>query len=133
MGFSAELLQWFVWREVFCGQGMLFCVLKLGSGDTTMVVDVEGKSFWSSANKRQKAKTSAMSTFSPVGSLSSNGLRMRVLVYSTGIAWNELIRGYASVVLTSSSFHPSTHTHTRTHARTHAHTHTHSLSLSHPI
>ena len=64
----------------------------------------------------------------PIGSLSSNGLRMRVLVYSTGIAWNELIRGYASVVLTSSSFHPSTHTHTRTHTCTH--THTHSLSLS---
>ena len=70
----------------------------------------------------------AMSTFSPVGSPSSNGLRMRVCVClcqcSTGIVRNvELICGYANVVHTSSSFRP--HTHTHTHARTHAHTHTH--------
>ena len=73
----------------------------------------------------------AMSTFSPVGSPSSNGLRMRVCVClcqcSTGIVRNvELICGYANVVHTSSSFRPHTHTHThaRTHARTHTHTHT---------
>ena len=52
--------------------------------------------------------TTAISTFSPIGSLSSNGLRMRVLVYSTGIVWNEVIWGYANVVHTWSSFR--THT-----------------------
>ena len=58
----------------------------------------------------------AISTFSPVGSLSSNGLRMRrvrVLVY---IARNQLIREYASVV---HSVHTHTHTHTHTHCDTH--------------
>ena len=43
---------------------------------------------------------------------------MRVLVYSTGIAWNELVRGYASVVCTSSYSvqpPPPPHTHTHTH------------------
>ena len=64
---------------------------------------------------------SAISTFSPVGSLSSDGLRMRVCVCLC-VAWNELIREYASVVYTLSSFRPHTHTHT--------HTHTH-LSLIH--
>ena len=71
---------------------------------------------------------SAMFTFSPVGSLSSNGLRMRVCVYlcvNIGITWNELICGYANIVHTSGSFRPHTHTHTRTHARTHARTHSH--------
>ena len=58
----------------------------------------------------------AMSTFSPVGSPSSDGLRMRVLAYSTGTVRNELICGYASVVHTSSLFRPHTHTHTHTHA-----------------
>ena len=43
----------------------------------------------------------AISTFSPVGSLSSNGVRIRVLVHSTGIVRNELMHGYANVVHTS--------------------------------
>ena len=34
-----------------------------------------------------------------------------VLVYSTGIVWNEVMCGYANVVHTSSSFCPHTHTH----------------------
>ena len=54
----------------------------------------------------------ATSTFSRVGSLSSNSLRMHVyvIVYSTGIIRNELrICGYAIVVHTSGSF--CTHTH----------------------
>ena len=50
---------------------------------------------------------------------------MRVLVYSTGIARNELICGYANVVYTSSSFCPHTHTHTYTHTHTDARTHAH--------
>ena len=39
---------------------------------------------------------------------------MRVLVYITGIVWNELIKlcGYANALHTSSSFRPHTHTHT---------------------
>ena len=41
------------------------------------------------------------------------------------IAWNELIRGYASIVYTLSSLHPQTHTHTHTHTHTVAHTHAH--------
>ena len=48
----------------------------------------------------------AISTFSPIGSLSSNGLRMHVCMYSTGIVWNELICGYAILQVYS------THTHT---------------------
>ena len=48
----------------------------------------------------------AMSTFSPVRSLSSNGLMMRVLVYSSGIVRNEPICGFANVVHTSRSFRP---------------------------
>ena len=68
---------------------------------------------------------SEIPTFSPVGSLSSNGLRMcvcvRVLVYSTCIVRNELICGHANVVYIS----VHTHTHARTHARTAAHTSTH--------
>ena len=55
--------------------------------------------------------TQTISTFTPVGSLSLNGLRMRVCVYSTGIVRNELICGYANVMHTSSSFRPHTHTH----------------------
>ena len=59
---------------------------------------------------------SAISTFSPVGSLSSDGLRMGVCVclciYSTGIVRNKLICEYANVVHTPSSFRPHTHTHT---------------------
>jgi len=58
----------------------------------------------------------AVSTFSPVGLLSSNGVSMHACVYLgvyMGIVWNELIRGYANVVHTSSSF--------STHACTHAH------------
>ena len=47
-----------------------------------------------------KSENLAISTFSRVGSLSSNGLRMRVFVYSTGIVQNELIRGDANVVHT---------------------------------
>ena len=57
----------------------------------------------------------AISTFSPIGSLSSNGLRKHVCVYSTGIVRNELICGYANVVHTSSSFHTHTHAHAHTH------------------
>ena len=45
-----------------------------------------------------------------------------MLVYSTGIARNELICGYASEV-------HSVHTHTLTHSHTHTHTHTHSYHL----
>ena len=41
----------------------------------------------------------AVSTFSPVGSLSSSGLSVRV--FSTGIVRNELICGYANEVHTS--------------------------------
>ena len=71
---------------------------------------------------------SAISTFSPVCSLSSNGLRMRVLVHSTGIVRNELIHG-AMTTQCILKFFPSAHTHTHTHmralARTHAHTYTH--------
>ena len=55
-------------------------------------------------------------TFSRVGSLSSNGLSVHVLVYSSGIVWNELICGYASVVHTLSSLRA--HTHIRMHACT---------------
>ena len=40
---------------------------------------------------------------------------MHVLVYSTGIVWNELICGYASIQHTSSLFHPHAYTHTHTH------------------
>ena len=75
----------------------------------------------------------AISTFSPIGSLSSNGLRMRVcvcvLVYSTGIVWNELICGYASTVNTSGSFH--THTHMHAHTHTHTYVRTHTLTSTH--
>ena len=53
-------------------------------------------------------------SFSPIGKISSNDLRVcvcvRVFVYSTGIVQNELIYGYASIVHTSSSFHTHTHT-----------------------
>ena len=53
----------------------------------------------------------AVSTFSPVSSLSSNDLRTcaHVLAYTTDIAQNELICGYVSVVHTSSSFRTHTH------------------------
>ena len=61
-----------------------------------------------------------MSTLSPVGSLSPNGLRMRVLVYSTGTVRNELMWGYANVLRSH-----SVHTHARARARAHTHTHTH--------
>ena len=44
---------------------------------------------------------SAVSTFSPVGSPFSNGLRMRVCVYSNRAIRNELICGYAYIVHTS--------------------------------
>jgi len=81
-----------------------------------------------------------MPTFSPVSSLSSNGLRMRVCVrvrvYSTGKVRNELICGYVNVVHTSSSFRPHTHTHTYTHTNTHTqciHTHTQTHTHSHTI
>ena len=40
---------------------------------------------------------------------------MHVLLYSTGMVWNELICGYANVLHTSGSFRPHTHTHARTH------------------
>ena len=50
-------------------------------------------------NKRRRKNNKAISTFSPVGSLSSTDLRMRVCVCLC-IALNELIRGYASVVCT---------------------------------
>ena len=56
----------------------------------------------------------AISTFSPIGSLASNRLRMHVclcLVQCTDIVQNELICGYVNVVYTSSLFHPHTHTH----------------------
>ena len=68
---------------------------------------------------------SVISTFSPVSSLSSNGLRMCVCV-CLWIVRNELIHGYASVVYTLSSFRPHTHTkctHTSTHTHTITHTH----------
>ena len=45
---------------------------------------------------------------------------VHVLVYSTGIARNELICGYANVVH-ASSYSVHTHTHAHTHARTHTH------------
>ena len=67
-------------------------------------------------------KPMAISTFSPVSSLSSNGLTMRVCACLC-IVRNELIRGYASVVYTLSSFRP--HTYTRPHTHTQVHTHTH--------
>ena len=50
-------------------------------------------------SRRRRKNNKAISTFSPVGSLSSTGLRMRVCVCLC-IALNELIRGYASVVYT---------------------------------
>ena len=85
----------------------------------------------------------AMSTFSPVGLLSSDGLRMRVCVClctdSTGIIRNELICGYASVVHTSSSFCPHTCAHACMHSRmcarmcAHTHTHVHTHTHSHTI
>ena len=53
-----------------------------------------------------------MSTFNPIGSLSSSGLRMRVCmclcIHSTGIVRKELVGGYANAVHTSSSFCPHT-------------------------
>ena len=52
-----------------------------------------------------------------------------MLVYSTGIEWNELICGYASVVHTSSSIHTHTRMHTLTYSLTHTHTHLHSHTL----
>ena len=63
---------------------------------------------------------SAVSSLSPVGSLFSNGLRMRVCLvclcrYSTGIVRNALICEYANGVHTSCSFRTHTHTHTHTH------------------
>ena len=62
--------------------------------------------------------SSALSTFSRVGSLSSNGLSVHVLVYSSGIVQNELICGYASVVHTLSSLRAHTHACTHIHFRT---------------
>ena len=59
--------------------------------------------------------STAISTFTSVSSLSSDGLRMRACMYSTGIVWNELIRGYANILHTLSSFHPHTHAGTHTH------------------
>ena len=59
----------------------------------------------------RQADILAISTFNPVGLRSLNGMRMFVCVY-TGIVLNELIRGYAKVVHTLSSFPPHTHTHT---------------------
>ena len=53
----------------------------------------------------------AISMFSPISSLSSNGLRMRVCMYSTATVQKELICGYVNVVHTSSSFCPHTHSH----------------------
>ena len=53
------------------------------------------------AKTETMAQSRAISTFSPVGSLSSNGVRIRVLVHSTGIVRNELMHGYANVVHTS--------------------------------
>ena len=64
-------------------------------------------------------KSRAVSTFSPVGSLSSNGLRMRcvhVLVYS--MEWTNTWICQRRVYV---KFIPSTHSHTRTH--THCDTH----------
>ena len=58
----------------------------------------------------RQADILAISTFNPVGLRSLNGMRMFVCVY-TGIVLNELIRGYAKVVHTLSSFPPHTHTH----------------------
>ena len=82
-------------------------------------------------------KPMAISAFSPVSSLSSNGLTMRVCACLC-IVRNELIRGYASVVYTLSSFRPHTrarahtlthtHTHTHTHTRTRTRTHTHTMT-----
>ena len=58
----------------------------------------------------EPVRLKAMSSFSPSSVLlSSDGLRMRVCVCLC-IARNELIRGYASVVYTLTSFRPHTHT-----------------------
>ena len=69
----------------------------------------------------------AISTFSPVGKLSSNGLRVRVcvrvLVYSTGI---EQITDMWTCQR-SAYFNPIPSTHARARAHTHTHTHTHIL------
>ena len=48
--------------------------------------------------------------FRPVSSLSSNGLKVHVLVYRTGVIWYELMCGYANVVHTPVQVH-SVHTH----------------------
>ena len=65
----------------------------------------------------------AVCTFSPIGSPSSNDLRVCVcacLCVYTGIVWNELICWYASIMHTSSLFHQ--------HACTHAHTFSYHLT-----
>ena len=73
---------------------------------------------------------SVISTFSPVSSLSSNGLRMCVCV-CLWIVRNELIHGYASVVYTLSSFRPHTHTHISAHTQVHTHTLSHTHTITH--
>ena len=101
---------------------MLHLLMKVLShaGAKKKTTRLKGLTFW------------AISTFSLVGSLSSNGLRMRVCVCSLcGIVRSELICGYASVVYTSSSFPPPTQTHTHTHTNTHTHTHTHTHTRTH--
>ena len=74
----------------------------------TFIVLLQMAMAWDSSD------SSALSTFSCVGSLSSNGLSVHVLVYSSGIVQNELICGYASVVHMLSSLPAHTHTHART-------------------
>ena len=62
------------------------------------------------SNRNDWDKVLAIATFSAIDLLSSTGLRIRVLVYSTSIVQNELICGYANVLHTLSSFHPHAHT-----------------------
>ena len=61
--------------------------------------------------------------------MSSNGLRMRVLVYSTDIVWNELLW----ICQCNIYFKFITHTHTHVHACTHAQTQTHTHTYTHTL
>ena len=67
----------------------------------------------------QHIQAKATSTFTPIGLLSSNGLRIRCVHGLVYIAQNELIHGYARIKYALSSFHPHTHAHTHTHTHTH--------------
>ena len=60
----------------------------------------------------QKIQFLAISTFSPICYLQMvwGCMCACAFAYSTGMVQNELIRRYANVVHTSSSFHPLTHT-----------------------